>query len=103
MKNVYINEASTLFKNDKKYIGFSITAGHPTRQKEISLKQKNVLIVDDDIHSSYCLTELLESNDVLTPKNRNHLLRFKKNLKNQCISGINIEKLGLFEKIFGNH
>ena len=34
----YLDEASKLFKSDKKYIGFSITAGHPTREKEISLK-----------------------------------------------------------------
>ena len=34
----YSDEASKLFKSDKKYIGFSITAGHPTREKEISLK-----------------------------------------------------------------
>ena len=34
----YLDEASKLFKNHKKYIGFSITAGHPTREKEISLK-----------------------------------------------------------------
>ena len=33
-----MDEASKLFKNDKKYIGFSITSGHPTRKKEIPLK-----------------------------------------------------------------
>ena len=38
MQEKYSNEASKLFKNDKKYIGFSITAGHPIREKEISLK-----------------------------------------------------------------
>ena len=38
LKNVYVNEASKLFKNDKKYIGFSITGGHPTRKKEMSMK-----------------------------------------------------------------
>ena len=38
LQEKYIDEASKLFKNDKKYIGFSITAGHPTRKKEISLK-----------------------------------------------------------------
>ena len=37
LEKKYLDEASKLFKNDKKYIGFSITAGHPTRQKEISL------------------------------------------------------------------
>ena len=38
LQKKYLDEASKLFKNDKKYIGFSITSGHPTRQKEISLK-----------------------------------------------------------------
>ena len=38
LQEKYLNEASKLFKSDKKYIGFSITAGHPTREKEISLK-----------------------------------------------------------------
>ena len=38
LEKKYLDEASKLFKNDKKYIGFSITAGHPTRKKEISLK-----------------------------------------------------------------
>ena len=38
LKEKYLNEASKLFKDDKKYIGFSITGGHPTREKEISLK-----------------------------------------------------------------
>ena len=38
LQEKYLNEASKLFKSDKKYIGFSITAGHPTRKKEISLK-----------------------------------------------------------------
>jgi len=38
LQKKYLDEASKLFKNDKKYIGFSITAGHPTRKKEISLK-----------------------------------------------------------------
>ena len=38
LQEKYLDEASKLFKNDKKYIGFSITAGHPTREKEISLK-----------------------------------------------------------------
>ena len=38
LQKKYLDEASKLFKNDKKYIGFSITAGHPTRKKEISVK-----------------------------------------------------------------
>ena len=38
LQEKYLEEASKLFKIDKKYIGFSITAGHPTREKEISLK-----------------------------------------------------------------
>ena len=38
LQEKYLNEASKLFKSDKKYIGFSITTGHPTREKEISLK-----------------------------------------------------------------
>ena len=38
LQEKYLDEASKLFKNNKKYIGFSITGGHPTREKEISLK-----------------------------------------------------------------
>ena len=38
LQEKYLDEASKLFKSDKKYIGFSITAGHPTRKKEISIK-----------------------------------------------------------------
>ena len=38
LQEKYLNEASKLFKNDKKYLGFSITAGNPNRGKEISLK-----------------------------------------------------------------
>jgi len=38
LQEKYLDKASKLFKNDKKYIGFSITGGHPTREKEISLK-----------------------------------------------------------------
>ena len=38
LQKKYLDEASKLFKNDKKYIGFSITAGHPTREKEIPIK-----------------------------------------------------------------
>ena len=38
LQEKYLNEASKLFKSDKKYIGFSITSGHPTREKEISFK-----------------------------------------------------------------
>ena len=38
LQEKYLNEASKLFKKDKKYIGFSITSGHPSRKKEISVK-----------------------------------------------------------------
>ena len=38
LQEKYLDQASKLFKNDNKYVGFSITAGHPTRKKEISLK-----------------------------------------------------------------
>ncbi len=38
LQEKYLDEASKLFNDDKKYIGFSITAGHPTREKEISIK-----------------------------------------------------------------
>ena len=38
LQEKYLDEASKLFKKDKKYIGFSITAGHPSREKEISIK-----------------------------------------------------------------
>ena len=38
LQEKYLDKASKLFKNDNKYIGFSITGGHPTREKEISLK-----------------------------------------------------------------
>ena len=38
LQEKYLNEASKLFKKDKKYIGFSITGGHPTRKKEMSMK-----------------------------------------------------------------
>jgi hypothetical protein len=38
LQEKYLDEASKLFKNDRKYVGFSITAGHPTRKKEISPK-----------------------------------------------------------------
>ena len=37
LKKEYTDEASKLFKNDKKYIGFSITAGHPYRQRHFEL------------------------------------------------------------------
>ena len=37
LQKKYLDEASKLFKSEKKYIGFSITGGHPTRKKEISL------------------------------------------------------------------
>ena len=38
LEKKYLNEASKLFKNNKKYIGFSITGGHPTRKKEMSME-----------------------------------------------------------------
>ena len=38
LQEKYLDAASKLFKKDKKYIGFSITAGHPSREKEISIK-----------------------------------------------------------------
>jgi len=38
LQEKYLDAASRLFKDDKKYIGFSITAGHPTREKEIPIK-----------------------------------------------------------------
>ena len=38
LQEKYLDKASKLFKKDKKYIGFSITAGHPSREKEISIK-----------------------------------------------------------------
>ena len=38
LQKKYLDEVSKLFKNDKKYIGFSITGGHPTRKKEMSMK-----------------------------------------------------------------
>jgi len=34
----YTDEASKLFEDSKKYIGFSITSGHPNRKKEFSMK-----------------------------------------------------------------
>ena len=37
--NNFINLAKKLMPKDKKYIGFSITAGHPTRIKEINLSE----------------------------------------------------------------
>ena len=33
----YINEVEKLFDKNKKYIGFSVTSGHPFRKKELSL------------------------------------------------------------------
>ena len=36
---LFVNKAKELMPNDKKYIGFSITAGHPTRVKEISMQE----------------------------------------------------------------
>ena len=38
MDKKYSDEVSNLFDKDKKYIGFSITAGHPTRKKEIPIE-----------------------------------------------------------------
>ena len=38
LQEKYLKQASKLFEKDKKYIGFSITAGHPSREKEISIK-----------------------------------------------------------------
>ena len=35
----FLDEAKKLIKNDKKYIGFSITAGHKTRNKEIKFDE----------------------------------------------------------------
>jgi ADP-heptose:LPS heptosyltransferase len=35
----FAKKAMELLPNDKKYIGFSITAGHPTRIKEISIQE----------------------------------------------------------------
>ena len=35
----FVNRARELMPNEKKYIGFSITAGHPTRIKEISIQE----------------------------------------------------------------
>ena len=35
----FINLAKKIMPNDKKYIGFSITAGHPTRIKEINISE----------------------------------------------------------------
>ncbi len=35
----YIDEAQKILKEDNKYLGFSITAGHPTRQKEFSINE----------------------------------------------------------------
>lgn len=37
LDNKYIEESTNLFDKNKKYIGFSITAGHPTRKKEIPI------------------------------------------------------------------
>jgi ADP-heptose:LPS heptosyltransferase len=37
--NNFINLARKLMPNDKKYIGFSITAGHPTRIKEVNISE----------------------------------------------------------------
>ncbi len=35
----FLNEAKKIIKNDKKYIGFSITKGHPGRNKEIDTNE----------------------------------------------------------------
>ena len=36
---VFMNKAKELMPSNKRYIGFSITAGHPTRIKEISIQE----------------------------------------------------------------
>ena len=35
----YTDEAQRVLQKNKKYLGFSITAGHPTRQKEFSINE----------------------------------------------------------------
>ena len=37
--NDFLNEAKKIIKKDKKYIGFSITKGHPGRNKEINIDE----------------------------------------------------------------
>ena len=71
---IFLNEAKKIIKNDKKYIGFSITMGHPTRNKEFDIKE--IVKLSNHYSDRYIPTFFIENKFV-------ELKKFiKENIKN---------------------
>ena len=70
----YIERVSALFNEDKKYIGFSITSGHPSRRKEFSLEA--IIEVANYLASkNYIPTFLIEEKYLDIIKNIKHKVK----------------------------
>ncbi len=81
---IYINEAKKILNKNLRYIGFSITSGHPSREKEFDLKE--IIKVANHYSSDFTPTFFIED------KFENLKKELKKNVKKSFFPEEHVEK-----------